>query len=91
MEMKVVPLAIQMLIENAVKHNSFDHNHPMILTIRSVDSSAIQVKNSLRERQVENNHSLGLFNLNQRYKYLSNKEIVIKKTQDTFEVQIPLL
>ncbi|MEP2025443.1 MAG: histidine kinase [Reichenbachiella sp.] len=90
MEMKVPPLAIQMLIENAVKHNNFNPDHPLNLSIQSADQN-VRVKNSLKERQVTGNHSLGLYNLNQRYKYMSNREVIIKKTNETFEVKIPLL
>lgn len=90
MEMKVPPLAIQILIENAVKHNNFDQNHPLNISIQSIDQN-IEVKNSLKVRQVPSDHSLGLYNLNQRYKYMSNKEVIIKKTKETFEVKIPLL
>ena len=51
MEMKVPPLAIQMLIENAVKHNSFDNEHPSIDD--TIFNSFIKVENSLRK---ENSH-----------------------------------
>ncbi len=87
---KVPPLAIQMLIENAVKHNNFDNLDPLRLTIRSQDAF-LEVKNSLRERHVEGNHALGLYNLNQRYKYLSKREVIIRRTPESFVVQIPLL
>lgn len=90
LEMKVPPLAIQMLIENAVKHNSFNSDHPLKLVIRS-SNSFIEVENALRERLVNDSHSLGLYNLNLRYKYLCDGEVVIKKTETTFNVQIPLL
>jgi LytS/YehU family sensor histidine kinase len=90
LKMKVPPLAIQMLIENAVKHNSFNNDHPLQLVIQS-SNSCIEVTNSLRERSIDNSHSLGLYNLNQRYKYLSSREVIIKKTDKTFEVKIPLL
>ena len=50
LEMKLPPLAIQMLIENAVKHNSFNKDHPLQLVIRSSDSF-IEVTNSL-EREI---------------------------------------
>jgi sensor histidine kinase YesM len=90
LKMKLPPLAIQMLIENAVKHNSFNNDHPLQLVIQS-SNSCIEVTNSLRERSIDNSHSLGLYNLNQRYKYLSSREVIIKKTDKTFEVKIPLL
>jgi len=90
LEMKLPPLAIQMLIENAVKHNSFNNDHPLRLTIQS-SNSFIEVENSLRERLINDSHSLGLYNLNLRYKYLCDGEVIIKKTETTFNVKIPLL
>ena len=90
LEMKLPPLAIQMLIENTVKHNSFNSDHPLQLVIQSSDSF-IEVENSLRARLVNDSHSLGLYNLNLRYKYLCDGEVIIKKTDTTFKVKIPLL
>ncbi|UZR97372.1 sensor histidine kinase [Chondrinema litorale] len=90
MRSKVLPLSIQMLIENAIKHNNFDSLHPLCISIHSNDEQ-LEVENNLRPRFVANNHSLGLYNINQRYKYLSDKEVIIKKTDSLFNVQIPLL
>lgn len=86
----VLPFSVQMLIENAIKHNTFDTKNPLKLSIESYDA-CIEVKNSLKVRPIENKHSLGLYNLIQRYKYLSDKEVIIKKTEETFEVKIPFL
>ena len=90
LEMKLPPLAIQLLIENVVKHNSFNNDHPIQLVIQS-SNYFIEVENSLRKRIITDNHSLGLYNLNQRYKYLCDEEVIIKKTKTTFKVKIPLL
>ena len=87
---KVVPLSVQMLLENAVKHNNFNLSNPLTITIHA-NGAFLEVKNNLRPRKIENSHSLGLYNLNQRYYYLSNKEIVIQNKNEVFSVKIPLL
>lgn len=87
---KVVPLSVQMLLENAVKHNNFDLSNPLTITIYA-NGAFLEVKNNLRPRKIENSHSFGLYNLNQRYYYLSNNEIIIRNTNEVFSVKIPLL
>lgn len=87
---KVPPLALQMLIENAVKHNNFNMDSPLQIHLYC-KGDMLAVENNLNPRFIENTHSLGLHNLNQRYKYLSNQEIIIKKTEESFTVEIPLL
>lgn len=87
---KVVPLSVQMLLENAVKHNNFDHSNPLTITIHA-NEGFLEVKNNLRPRNIEKSHSMGLYNLNQRYYYLSNKEIIIQSKNEIFSVKIPLL
>ncbi|MEL7120240.1 MAG: histidine kinase [Bacteroidota bacterium] len=88
---RVVPLSIQMLIENAVKHNYFNRSNPLYVKV-NVIGEYLEVHNNLQKRElVEKNHSIGLYNLNQRYKYASKKEVIITQTKEDFRVQIPLL
>jgi LytS/YehU family sensor histidine kinase len=91
LSLRVVPLSIQMLIENAVKHNHFDLSAPLKVSIKVVGDH-VEVNNNLQKRlNGENNHSVGLYNLNQRYKYASKQEIIIVQTKEQFSVKIPLL
>lgn len=91
LSLRVVPLSIQMLIENAVKHNHFHHSNPLKIKIKVVGNH-LEVYNNLRKRaNLENNHSLGLYNLNQRYKYASKEEVIIVQTHDHFSVKLPLM
>ena len=89
---RVLPLSIQVLIENAVKHNSFDNHKPLRIEILT-DYQHVEVRNNLRFRPSNGsaNHQIGLYNLNQRYKHLADKEIIITKSAETFSVKIPLL
>lgn len=89
---RVLPLSLQILLENALKHNHFDKSHPLDIDLRT-ENGYLLVKNNLQPRPIDhkNSLSLGLYNLNERYKFLSNKEIIIQKTTTDFVVKIPLL
>lgn len=87
----IVPLGLQMLIENAIKHNIISDDKPLFIEIGSNDEY-IYVKNTLqRKSSVEITNQVGLENLVKRYEYLSDKEVEIVETEIQFEVSIPLL
>ncbi|MDW3193948.1 MAG: histidine kinase [Cytophagales bacterium] len=82
--------SIQLLLENAVKHNQFDQSNPLHIKIFDQDGFLV-IENSLRPRPVEKSSEIGLFNLNQRYIHLSKQEIVIRKLENSFIVNLPLI
>jgi two-component system, LytTR family, sensor kinase len=86
------PLALQTLVENAVKHNIVSISKPLHIRIYDTDQFIV-VTNNLQSRQslgYESSQS-GLNNINQRYKLLVNKEIVIERTDFEFTIKLPLL
>ncbi len=88
---KIPPLTLQMLIENAVKHNSFDRNSPLEIKIYQLHDRII-VENKLQPviRQEESG-LIGLRNLKERYLFLSGQEVEVKKTETRFMVLLPLI
>ncbi|MCE6991936.1 sensor histidine kinase [Dyadobacter sp. CY323] len=87
----VIPLTLQLLIENAVKHNTMSVTNPLTISI-SIDEKMLVVSNPLQLRKLaEPTTGLGLKNIVNRYKLLLNKDVLIDKTKDHFIVKIPLI
>lgn len=88
----VVPAAIQMLIENAIKHNIVSSNKPLQIEIYTNGNETLVVKNKLQPRlMTEPSTRIGLQNIKKRYELISGRDVVIKQTDTLFEVSIPLL
>jgi len=87
----IVPMSLQLLLENAVKHNEISNEFPLKVEIhRSVD--LILVKNSLKKKtNPDSSTKTGLQNIVKRYKYLSEKKISIEETKNEFIVEVPIL
>lgn len=84
-------LALQILMENAIKHNEISERNPLLVEVYN-DDSWIVIKNVLQERKedIESTHT-GLKNLNTRVKLHMQREIKILKTRTHFIVKIPTL
>ena len=90
-ESKVVPLSLQLLLENAVKHNTVTSNKPLHIKIYE-DGDSLVVENNLQAKQiVKKSSGVGLNNIMQRYDLLTNKKININKEANRFTVAIPML
>lgn len=90
-EAKVVPLSLQLLLENAVKHNMVTAKNPLQIKIFEKNGNLI-VWNNLQPKAVVNSSSgVGLRNIQQRYAILTNRQVVITKTENSFEVAVPML
>lgn len=88
---EIPPLALQMLIENAIKHNVVSRSKPLLIEI-FVEEEFLVVKNNLqRKSSTEFSSKIGLKNIMSRYNYLSEKQVKLKESESTFEVRIPLL
>ena len=87
----VVPLSLQLLLENCIKHNFATSAKPLIIKIYSENGNLI-VENNLQAReQVKEREGIGLSNIVQRYSLITNRNVFIEKSEDYFKVKIPLL
>ncbi len=90
-EVQVVPLALQMLVENAVKHNGATRATPLHINIYA-GSDYICVSNNLVPLyETVAGSGIGLENIRARYQLVANREIVIEQTAETYTVKLPLL
>jgi len=85
-------LSLQMLVENALKHNQYSKERPLHITISTIQQDALVVRNNLQQRnKVEETTKMGLQNIKKRYAYYTNKQVLVREESDYFEVIIPLL
>jgi sensor histidine kinase YesM len=87
----LIPLCIQMLIENAIKHNIVSKSKPLTITI-TVNDNSLSIKNNLQlKNSVTDSTKTGLDNIDKRFNILTNKSIQVNKSSTEFEVIIPLI
>ena len=94
-EDRILALSIQLLIENAVKHNSPQENRPLHIQI-SVQENMLTIKNNRiyfhgRNDQIAESYGIGLKNLRQRYELECGKKIGYSVTRDSFEIRLPII
>jgi LytS/YehU family sensor histidine kinase len=89
-EFKILPISIQLLIENAVKHNKLTKSTPLnlVITIYKDKINVVNSKNILKGNS--NSLNLGLINLNDRFEIISGKKIQINNTESSFIVTLPI-
>jgi|WetSurMetagenome_2_1015567.scaffolds.fasta_scaffold01786_6 sensor histidine kinase YesM len=87
----IIPMALQMLLENAIKHNTISVNKPLKVEILE-ENGYVVVKNNLQPKKSEIvSNKIGLENIKSRYKYLSDKDVLVEKSNEEFIVKIPVL
>jgi LytS/YehU family sensor histidine kinase len=88
---KIVPVTLQNLIENAIKHNIIDPDEPLKITVNVADDYLVVENNLQKKKMVETSNKQGIANLKSFYSYLSHRSIVVKETNENFIVKIPLI
>ena len=91
MERQIPPLTLQLLVENVIKHNSISPDKPMSIHIE-IDNEYLVVSNPVSPKKKKDSSSgIGLKNLSNRCRLMSNKNIVIQKEDSVFTVKIPII
>jgi len=87
----IAPISIQLLIENAIKHNKFNEDEPLCIQIDN-DTDYLIVRNNLNLlKNGQDSTKKGLDNLSKRFSYLTNKTMKVEMTDTEFVVYLPIL
>jgi len=90
-EAKVVPLSLQLLLENTVKHNVISEQRPLNIRI-SIEGDYLVVQNDYQKKDVlKERQGVGLQNIINRYEIITNRKVLIEKNEQAFTVKIPIL
>jgi hypothetical protein len=87
----ILPLTIQLLIENAVKHNEISLQKKLEVNIVCSDELLIVSNNKQKRNIMPSSTKVGLHNINERYRFLANKEVIVEDSETTFTVKVPLV
>lgn len=90
-EAKVVPLSLQLLLENTVKHNVVSEQKPLHIRI-FMDGDYLVVQNDFQKKEVlQDRQGVGLQNIISRYGIITSRKVLIEQNEQTFTVKIPVL
>jgi len=92
MSSKIPPLTLQLLIENAIKHNVASASRQLKIEIKNTTDNFLVISNNFQpKKSVQASTGTGLGNVLQRYHLLFNKEILIEKTDTSFTIKLPII
>lgn len=90
-EAKVVPLSLQLLLENTVKHNVVSEHRPLHIRI-FIEGNYLVIQNDYQKREIlQERKGVGLQNIINRYGIITNRKVLIEQNEQTFTVKIPVL
>ena len=85
-------LTLQLLVENAVKHNIVSKEQPLEVTIKTSDDETLCVENNMQTKTIAvHSNGIGLSNINSKFKLMNQRGLYIEKTPERFTVFVPLM
>jgi LytS/YehU family sensor histidine kinase len=88
----IVPVALQMLFENAIKHNVSSRSRPLVITVTVDSSPAITVINNLQPKlEKDPSTQIGLDNISRRYEFVTKRSVAVIQDENYFRVTLPLI
>lgn len=88
---KITPLSLQLLIENAVKHNAFNKRNILVIEIK-VEGDYLIVRNNMTPKTtLQNSTGFGLENINRQYQLLTQRSVIIEDDSSYFTVKLPII
>ena len=93
MDKQIPSLSLQLLVENAVKHNVVSRSNPIRIVIKTTDDGYLVVENNLNKKTRKSIEStgIGLSNIREKYRLLNHPNVSITETAEHFRVVIPLI
>ena len=91
MNRKIVPLSLQLLMENAIKHNIVSSEKPLQINIFTQNGNLVMSNNLQIKNQENESTGIGLENIRNRYKLLGDAPVVVTENETDFTVSIPLI
>ncbi|MBL7701810.1 MAG: histidine kinase [Ferruginibacter sp.] len=91
LQQKIVPLSLQLLMENAIKHNIVSSAKPLKIKVFAENGHLLVSNNLQVKNQMIESTGIGLDNIRNRYKLLSNDEVMVNANGESFTVSIPLI
>jgi two-component system, LytTR family, sensor kinase len=91
MQQKIVPLSLQILMENAIKHNIVSSGKPLQINVFTENGSLVVSNNLQMKNQINESTGIGLDNIRNRYKLISERPVKVTESETNFTVSIPLI
>ena len=89
--MMMIPLSLQILLENVFKHNIISDNIKIKISINFEQNYIIVENNKIPKKDEQVSHNIGINNITKRYKLISDKECIVENTEEIFKVKLPLI
>lgn len=91
LQKRIIPLSLQILMENAIKHNIVSSEKPLKIDVFASNGKLVVTNNLQKKNQLNESTGIGLDNIRNRYKLLSDRKVEVSENSSDFTVSIPLI